>query len=187
MNIKDTVFPSELPGERIVLRKLRDTDKQALFDLYSDEESAKLDDWVPFTTVEEAAALIDQSEKNFTDKNELRFGIEDLSRKSLVGSCGIFGFDDRNRKCMIYFQVHHNERNKGYATDAIRLLIDYIFKDLGANRIEAYVTPGNDASVRVLEKNGFQNEGILREMEYYKDKFWDGIVMGLIRRDFELS
>ena len=86
---------------------------------------------------------------------------------------------------MIYYQVHHNERNKGFATNAIKLLVKFIFEELCANRIEAYVTPGNTTSVRVLEKNGFQNEGILREMEYYKDRFWDGIVMGMIRKDFE--
>ena len=185
MNINEIDFPSRLSNEKIALRQLQDEDKQAIFDIYSDEESAKLDDWIPFKTVEEATALIEQSKKNFIDKNELRYGIEDLSRKCLIGSCGVFGFDDWNKKCMIYYQVNHNERNKGFATNAIKLLVKFIFEELCANRIEAYVTPGNTASVRVLEKNGFQNEGILREMEYYKDKFWDGIVMGMIRKDFE--
>jgi len=185
MNIKDTIFPSELLNEKILLRTLQDTDKQAVFDIYSDEESAKFDDWVPFKTLDEASTLIDQSKKNFSDKTELRYGIEDLSRKCLIGTCGIFGFDNWNKKCMIYYQVHHNERNKGFASSAVKLLVNFIFEKLSANRIEAYVTPGNTSSIRVLEKNGFHNEGILREMEYYKDKFWDGIVMGMIRKDFE--
>jgi len=185
MNIKDTIITSELSNGKILLRQLQDTDKQAVFDIYSDEESAKLDDWVPFKTIEEASTLIDQSKKNFSDKTELRYGIEDLSRKCLIGTCGIFGFDDWNKKCMIYYQVHHSERNKGFASSAVKLLVNFIFEKLSANRIEAYVTPGNTSSIRVLEKNGFQNEGILREMEYYKDKFWDGIVMGMIRKDFE--
>ena len=185
MKINETDFPPELSDDRIILRKLTDEDKKAVFEIYSDEESSKLDDWVPFKTVEEAEALIAQSRKSFIDNSEFRFGIEDAARRSLVGSCGIFGFDEWNRKCMIFYQIHHNEHNKGYATDAVRLLVYFIFEKLHANRIEAFVTPGNTASVRVLEKNGFKNEGILREMEFYKDKFWDGISMGMIRKDYD--
>ncbi len=58
-----------------------------------------------------------------------------------------------------------------------------LFKGLKVNRIEAYVTPGNKASIKVLLKNGFVNEGVMREMEYYKGKYQDGIVFGMFRKD----
>ena len=185
MNIMKIDFPSKLSNMNVVLRKLKNKDKNAIFSIYSNEESAKLDDWIPMKTLDEAEKLINQSIQNFNNKSEFRYGIEDLSRKKLIGSCGVFRLDECNRKCMVFFQVHKDERNKGYATNAMGLIIKYIFNELNINRIEAYITPGNNASIRVLEKNGFIQEGILREIEFYKDKFWDGIVMAMIRKDHE--
>lgn len=185
MNLKGTDFPESLSSTRLRLRTLAEHDREALFEIYSNEQSAKYDDWVPFTGIEEAEAMIVSSREKFICKEELRYGIETKVDSRLVGSCGLFGFDDWNRKCMVYYQIHHDERSNGYATEAVQALTAFTFEILGANRVEAYVTPGNDASLRVLEKNGFSNEGLLREMEFYKDRFWDGIVMAILRKDYE--
>ena len=185
MDLHNTNFSSKLISTNLVLRKLTDEDANDLYSIYSNEESAKFDDWNPMENLNEAKELIDKSITNFNNKSELRYGIVDLLRGKFVGSCGAFAFDEWNKKCMIFYQIHHDERNKGYATTAIEILIKYIFNELAANRIEAYITPGNDASVRVLEKNGFIKEGILREMEFYKDRFWDGIVMAILRKNYD--
>ncbi len=185
MNIKEITFPESLSSTRLILRILADHDKEKLFEMYSNEESARYDDWIPFKKIEEAEDMIANSKKSFDNKEEVRYGIEVKENSRLVGSCGIFGFDEWNKKCMVFYQIHHNERNNGYATEAVKLLTTFAFEILNANRIEAYVTPGNDASLKVLEKNGFLKEGLLREMEFYKNKFWDGIVMGMLKKDFD--
>lgn len=185
MKLDEIKFPEKIESKKIRLRKLKLEDISVIYDIYSNEDSSKLDDWIPYTKIEEAEALINKSNKDFINKSELRYGIEDVTRNILVGSCGIFGFDEWNKKCMLYYQIHHNERNKGYASEAVKLLVRYAFYDLKSNRIEAYITPGNDSSIRVLEKNGFINEGLLRQMEFYKGQFWDGIVMAILKRDYE--
>ena len=88
---------------------------------------------------------------------------------------------------MIYFQINRKEWNKGYATESIGKLVCYAFEELKVNRIEAYVTPGNEGSIKVLLKNGFVNEGLMREMEYYKNKYQDGIIFGMIRKDWDIQ
>ena len=185
MDLKSIEFPKLLESTRLRLRPLEERDREALFAIYSDEQSAALDDWVPFTSVAEADALIRSAQEKAATKEELRLGIETTHNGRLVGSCGLFGFDEWNSKCMLYYQVCLQERNNGYATEAVAALIDYAFGPLGANRVEAYITPGNDASIRVLEKCGFANEGLLREMEFYKGRFWDGIAMAKLRRDHD--
>jgi len=185
MKLDEIIFPKKLESKKIRLRKLKPEDTPVIYEIYSNEDSAKLDDWIPYTKIEEAKALINKANKDYINKSELRYGIEDVTRNILVGSCGIFGFDEWNEKCMLYYLTHHNERNMGYASEAVQLLVRYAFEELKANRIEAYITPGNDSSIRVLEKNGFTNEGLLRQMEFYKGQFWDGIVMAILKRDYE--
>lgn len=52
------------------------------------------------------------------------------------------------------------------------------FRTLGLRRIEAMVTAGNDPSCRLLERHGFEREGVLRDHAFWKDKFWDQVVYG---------
>ena len=185
MKLEQIKFRGVLASERLILRKLTNEDRTKLFEIYTHEESALYDDWIPFTDIKEADDMIVNSVTSFSEKSEIRYGIIDKESDTLVGSCGIFGFDDWNMKCTLFYQVHHLERNKGYASESVRLLLDYAFSELEFNRLEAYITPGNDSSIRVLEKNGFVREGLLREMEFYKDRYWDGILMAILRKDYK--
>jgi len=185
MNIKEIIFPKTLSSKRLLLRTLTDEDKGSIFEIYSDEETAKYDDWIPMKKVAQAQRLIDNSNKYFNEKSLLRYGIVLKESNMLIGSCALFDFDEWNKKCSIFYQINRNYWNKGYASEAIKLLVKFAFEELHTNRIEAFITPGNDASQKVLEKNGFIREGLMREMEFYKDKFWDGIVMGMLKKDYE--
>lgn len=188
MKISELIFPEKIESDKVQLRKLITEDSKSIFRIYSHKESAIYDDWIPMKSITEAEKLILKAIKSYDSKTELRYGIIDQESEELIGSCGIFSFDEWNRKCMFYYQVRHDKRNRGFASEAIRLMTKYSFDELGVNRIEAYITPGNDPSLRVLEKNGFHREGLLREMEFYKNKFWNGIVMGMLKSDYvELS
>jgi RimJ/RimL family protein N-acetyltransferase len=58
--------------------------------------------------------------------------------------------------------------NQGYATEACRELINYVFRNFNAHRIVAYCSPANPASWRVLEKCGMTKEGLLRKNTYFR-------------------
>lgn len=77
--------------------------------------------------------------------------------------------------------------NKGYATEAIKAIVDFAFKTMNLNRIEAFITPGNDASVSVLRKVNFTQEGIVRERDLIKGKLEDGIIMAILKRDYMIK
>ena len=183
MNLQNATIPRRLRSDAVQLRTLEADDRDSLFAIYSHAESASLDDWEPMTSVDEADALVRSAQIDFDNRNVFRYGITTPDGSRLVGCCGLFGFDETNSKCMVYYQVHHDERGHGYATGAVGLLLEVAFRALVANRVEAYVTPGNDPSIRVLEKCGFNREGLLREMEFYKGRFWDGILMAILRSD----
>jgi [ribosomal protein S5]-alanine N-acetyltransferase len=67
----------------------------------------------------------------------------------------------------------------------MRAVIRFGFKEMALNRVEADVTPGNEASVRVLRKLGFVEEGLLRQRAYWKGRYHDLRFFSLLRNEFE--
>lgn len=78
-------------------------------------------------------------------------------------------------------ELHHG---KGIATAAVRLLVDKVFTESNLRRLVAYVHEENQASRRVLEKLGFQEEGLLREHYVIKGVPVNEVLYALLRREW---
>ena len=72
-------------------------------------------------------------------------------------------------------------RGKGYAQEALRLLLDYLFANLPAERITAFTDAENIPAQRVMENTGFQREGVLRKSMFRDGKWRDIAIYGLLR------
>ncbi len=90
-----------------------------------------------------------------------------------------------NRKAELGIIIFPQEQGKGYATDALRTVINYAFKDMNLHRLEAEVIEYNEASKKMIEKLGFKEEGRLREAKYSKGKYWDILRYGLLKDEYE--
>ncbi len=77
-----------------------------------------------------------------------------------------------------------NERGKGYTAKAVGMLVDYLFLLKDIQRIQALVNEENTPSKRVLEKNGFEKEGILRKLAFMVGKHGDAALYSIIREDW---
>ncbi|MDA3788956.1 MAG: GNAT family protein [Desulfobacula sp.] len=74
---------------------------------------------------------------------------------------------------------------KGFASESIKLLAKFAFDTLNLNRLSAGLYEGNTGSFKAFEKAGFKQEGVFRKMRFYKGRYVDQIMMGLLREDFE--
>jgi RimJ/RimL family protein N-acetyltransferase len=72
---------------------------------------------------------------------------------------------------------------QGYATRALRLVVDYAFRALGLDRVEALVEPGNEAGVRVATRAGLRREGVLRGHRLVGDEREDRVVLARLATD----
>ena len=86
------------------------------------------------------------------------------------------------QSCWIGYYLDRNHNGKGYMTEAVTYTADYAFKELGLHRIEAGVMPHNEASIRLLEKAGFEKEGIARESVRINGKWEDHLILSRINR-----
>lgn len=85
----------------------------------------------------------------------------------------------------IGFIIVPGERGKGYCTEAVRIMVDFVFLSTPTVRIQAEANPKNVASQKVLEKAGFTREGILRKSFYARGKWLDGIVYSILREEWK--
>ncbi|MBX5329090.1 MAG: GNAT family protein [Candidatus Bathyarchaeota archaeon] len=86
----------------------------------------------------------------------------------------------------IGYAIVPNERNKGYGTEAIQILVDYLFLTREIARIQAVINKEDVASRRVLEKAQFKKEGILRKALWdSKGKLADGYIYSILREEWK--
>jgi ribosomal-protein-alanine N-acetyltransferase len=90
------------------------------------------------------------------------------------------------QSCHLGYRLDQFEQNKAYMTEAITLLVHYAFQQLKLHRIEANIMPRNKASLRVVEKLGFQNEGVARKYLKINGKWEDHIHMVLLNEEQEI-
>lgn len=103
-----------------------------------------------------------------------------------VGNVGLHPCEDVYRmSAEIGYFIGEPFWNKGIATKAISLAVEFGFDSLGLNRIHAGVFSFNEASVRVLEKCGFQREGVSREAVFKEGAFYDEIRFAILSADWK--
>lgn len=117
-----------------------------------------------FYTLESQVEKIQRHEENRKNDQEYYFGLFQKENNKLIGTINLFQVMRGSLQSAVigYFLDHHHN-GKGYATEAIKALVDYAFEELHLHRIEAGVMPRNVPSQRVLEKAGFHREGIARK------------------------
>jgi ribosomal-protein-alanine N-acetyltransferase len=86
---------------------------------------------------------------------------------------------------LIGYKVLPGERNKGYCTEAVMIIVDYLFLAKNIIRIQAETNPRNIASQRVLEKAGFKREGLVRRSIFIRGKWEDGFLYSILREEWK--
>jgi Acetyltransferases, including N-acetylases of ribosomal proteins len=142
-----------LETERLRLREFTPKDAQSMFDLNADPEVIKYTGDLPFESVEQAKAFL----QNYNDYQENGFGRWAMITKTeneFIGWCGL----KLNEEELIDlgFRVFRKHWNKGYASEAAKACIQYGFETLGFDQIIGRVLSENAASIKVLEKLGMQ-------------------------------
>ncbi len=110
------------------------------------------------------------------------------STKKVIGSCGYHSWYKPHLRAEIgYGLSNKRHKNKGYMKEAMDRIIDFGFNEMGLNRIEAFVSPDNAPSVKLMKRYGFVKEGILREHYKVKDEMMDSFAYGLLKSEYTPS
>ncbi|MFJ7737575.1 GNAT family N-acetyltransferase [Lysinibacillus sp. NPDC097287] len=107
-------------------------------------------------------------------QREFTFGIYELGTDYLIGHIALYSVKRLPYSSgFVGYAMDEAYVGKGIVTEAVNLIVHFAFEEVGLHRIEAYVSPENKPSIRVLEKAGFQQEGLLRKLLYINGKWVD--------------
>ena len=85
----------------------------------------------------------------------------------------------------IGYSLVPSERGKGYCSEAVKIMVDYLFLSRELVRIQATTDVNNLASQRVLEKAGFKKEGVIRKSAFIRGKWRDGCLFSILREEWK--
>jgi ribosomal-protein-alanine N-acetyltransferase len=175
-------FP-EIKTERLLMRRMRDTDASEIFFLRSDETVMKYIDREKPKSPEEAVAFIQNVNENI-DKNEsIMWGIAlQDNPDTLIGNIGYWRMLNQHYRSEIGYMLHPHFWGKGIMKEALLAAIDFGFNKMKLHSIEAHINPDNTASGMLLEKTGFIREAYFKEDFYFRGKFIDTAIYSLLAK-----
>lgn len=156
-NVRKIILPQlRLATDRLLLRRFDRSDAEDYFALLSDKEDAYMDSGIIFPVMdEEYGHLMDDFAA------QMRYSIVLQETGHAIGTINLFEDNSRAVETMeIGYAIAPGYKRRGYAYEALSAFLHYLLYDLNLNLIVAGVIPDNMPSIGLLEKLGFQYEGL---------------------------
>ena len=165
--------PPTLETDRLILRKMTPGDAEAIFSYASDPEVTRYVVWDTHRTIEDSRAFLNLTVRGYESGADPTWGIVYKGDHSFIGTCGFAILEPEHARAEIGYVISKEYRGRGLATEAVRAMISFGFREMDLNRIEAQCIAENTASARVMQKAGMTHEGTLRQRELVKGAYRD--------------
>ena len=124
-------------------------------------------------------------EETIFNSRDIKLAICEVGTNKYIGNVYATDIDQTNRSCTTGVLIgEHDYWSKGYASEAHRLLLDYLFNERNINRVQAYVLESNVASLKMHQKVGYKIEGTLRQSVYKNGKYQNMVLLSILREEF---
>ncbi|MCB0803317.1 MAG: GNAT family N-acetyltransferase [Flavobacteriales bacterium] len=181
-------FPKQFPElhtNRLSLKAFQLSDASELFEIRSNDEFVKYLGIHPMKNKEEAEKMIASNISDFKNNCGISWKICLKGANQLIGYVGFWRIIQPHYRAEIGFGIHPEFANNGLMKEACNAVLAYAFKQLKIHSVMANVDKLNVASIKLLESQGFQKEGLLRESFYFNGDFIDSVYYGLLEKDFK--
>lgn len=177
-------FPT-LETKRLVLREIITSDAPALLQIHGDAELMRWFGTEPLKDLHAAVGLVGlfASWRSLPNPG-VRWGLQLKGEPTLIGSCGLFGWNRNSRKCTLGYELARGCHGKGLMQEALNAALDWGFNKMDLHRVEAQVHPSNVASLQSIRRLGFFEEGRLREVGRWGGRFHDLLQFSLLRTEW---
>jgi [ribosomal protein S5]-alanine N-acetyltransferase len=170
--------------DRLLLRKITLNDAQDMFEYASDPQVSEYTTWSTHASIEDTKYFLKSLIKMYKRRELVDWGIEHKADRKFIGTCGYVEWSMTHSRAEIGYALSSKYWNQGYMSEAVNAIMEFGFREMVLNRIEAKCKVNNIASARVMEKLGMQLEGILRQQLFVKGRYWDLKLYSILRDDF---
>lgn len=181
----------ELETERLILKTLDSIYTDSVLQYYKknrDFFQSKVPEYSDnFFTAEYHSDNLKKMEKNSDNGHSIKmFLFLRNDNQAVIGDIAISNIvRGPFLSCHLGYKLDENQTGKGYASEAVRKITDYVFNELCLHRIEANIMPSNDRSRKLVERLGFINEGISKKYLKINGKWEDHIHYVLLNEKME--
>lgn len=188
MNLKAKAMATEGPrrfieGEAVDLRGLRREDMEAYRGWIDSPAVTKFMEmgWRPASDHD-----LDELYRISTNTADtVAFAIVDKSTGSMVGCCGLYVIQWICRRADFRIIIGEpGARNKGVGSEAARLTVAYAFDKLNLETVYLGVNTENEGAIKSYEKAGFVREGVRRRLIYRNGRYYDALMMSVLREEY---
>jgi RimJ/RimL family protein N-acetyltransferase len=172
-----------LVGSRVRLRALEAGDYDLLHRWLNDANVMQF--WGRPGNTQSLAEITGDEERNAKRGNSRKYIIETLEQNEAIGQIDYYDLDLVSRNCWTSIMIGNPDYwGGGYGTDAMRVLLRYLFGQLDVHRVVLTTLETNVRAQRSYAKNGFVQEGVLRDWMFFDGAYQAGIIMSVLDEDF---
>ena len=152
-----------LENKDIKLRALEPEDVDMLFDIENDRKLWQVSNTLTPFSRDILSKYISRADQDIFEARQLRLAISPKNENELFGLIDLFDFEPQHHRAGIGILILESHQNKGIASQALKLVVDYAFNQLDLRQLFAYIPSNNPKSRRLFEKIGFEPVGTLKD------------------------
>jgi diamine N-acetyltransferase len=171
-----------LTGNNIYLRALEPKDLEFIYTIENDENIWEMSNTQTPYSKFLIKQYLENAHQDIYEAKQLRLVICKKNDETAIGLIDLFEFDARNNRAGIGIIIKEDcDKNSGFGSESLQLLIAYSFKKLNLNQIFANISPENLASLKLFTKFGFEKIGIKKQWNLIDGVYKDEILFQLIK------
>ena len=174
------LIPRHLESKDYNLRPSAIKDVESMFTMLSDPQSMKYWSDPPIKTLEEAVHVLRKDLDSDAKGNSMTWAVTHKDEDEMIGKVILFQYSEKNCRAEIGYLLDRKYWRQGVMHQALGAVIDFAFNTLNLHRIEADVDTKNIPSIGLLEKLGFEREGLLRDRWYVYGEWQDSVMLALL-------
>ncbi|MBZ0277883.1 MAG: GNAT family N-acetyltransferase [Anaerolineae bacterium] len=179
-----THFPT-LTTERLSLRRIQVEDAAAVFAIKSNPAVTHAYGREPHPAIENSLGWIQRLQTYYAEREALVWGITFKGQaEPVIGSCTFWNFTGGFRCAELGYELHPDYWGQGIMSEVLPAILAFGFRELDLHRIEANTMANNAASLSLLRRAGFIEEGRLRERIFFQGQFTDEVYFGLLQEEW---
>jgi len=174
--------------DRLILREFVESDWPVILAYQSDARYLRYYHWTGRTEAEVRAFVqMFLAQQQAQPRTKFQLAATLRAGGQLIGNCGIRKKSPEAWEGDIGYEFAPEYWGRGYATEAARAMVAFGFETLKIHRVWSWCIADNVGSARVLEKVGMRLEGRLRENEWFKGRWWDTLMYGMLEEEWRTN
>ncbi len=177
---------SSIEGVKVRLEKVKREHADTLHDLISNREVSK-SLTIEISSYKDFLDYLRYLHSQWELNRDFSYAIINKSTEEPIGQVSLYNLNFLHNRAEIGLWIGNQFWNKGYGNDTLNTLVDYAFKQLSMNRLQAHIFTTNARSIHLFEKLNFQREGVQRQFVKKNGKYVDVFSYALLRNEYELE